>query len=76
MKLDLAKHILQIKGIAVGALIGALHDTTASGTQARRTIRGTNRRRQSGKERAAEPWVDGKHMKDNTLPLWRRRHVE
>ena len=29
MKLDLVKHILQIDGIAVGALIWALHDTTA-----------------------------------------------
>ena len=30
MKLDLAKHILEIDGIAVGALIGQLQDTTAA----------------------------------------------
>ena len=30
MKLDLAKHILEIDGIAVGALIGRLHDAAAS----------------------------------------------
>lgn len=30
MKLDLAKHILEIDGIAVGALIGRLHDTAAA----------------------------------------------
>ena len=30
MKLDLAKHILDIDGIAVGALIGAIQDITAT----------------------------------------------
>ena len=31
MKLDLAKHILQIEGIAVGALIGELRDARQEG---------------------------------------------
>ena len=31
MKLDLAKHILQIEGIAVGALIGELRDAGQEG---------------------------------------------
>ena len=30
MKLDIAKHILDIDGIAVGALIGAIQDVTAT----------------------------------------------
>ena len=36
MKLDLAKHILQIEGVAVGALIGELRDAREEETQAKR----------------------------------------
>ena len=31
MKLDLAKHIIKIDGIAVGTLLGQLQDATAAG---------------------------------------------
>ena len=45
MKLDLAKHILDIDGIAVGALIGRLHDAAASAEMTRNAAadRGTVR---------------------------------
>ena len=41
MKLDLAKHILDIDGIAVGAPIGRLHDAAASAGDERVTPPGT-----------------------------------
>ena len=53
MKLDLAKHILQIEGIAVGAVIEKLRASRDEGTQAKRGPKSGARRRRCGSADAA-----------------------
>ena len=48
MKLDLAKHILQIEGVAVGALIGELRDAREAETQDDRAPKSQRRSRDAG----------------------------
>lgn len=48
MKLDLAKHVLQIDGVAVGALIGELRDAREEETPAKRGPESRARRGRDG----------------------------
>ena len=64
MKLDLAKHILQIEGVAVGALIGELRDARDEETQALRALKSGARRARSDSAGAAAVVVTAQETRD------------